>query len=1459
MTYNRALAQTDALRATLSINPYPSPYISDWETSSSFGEASLTNTTDTNLTLRVSVRVVRERSGVIATAQSQLISVPPGDFARFSTGELTGYESYSYANSIENQIIQTGRLPEGEYEFCLDFEDEFGGALLSNVCASFFIVDPTPPSLLFPFDEEIVEGQFPSFQWTPVQAPASFPVKYDVKIVEILDGQVPAQALAANIAHYHSSSVIESNLLYPIDAIELEAGHKYVWQVRALGESDQPASSNNGYSEIWTFIYSSSDIETPQSTDARSIEIAPAGGSVSGLSLPSLDNSTFEEVRDKWNSFKSGEAVTIPIPGMGDFERFNVPNVQVAINDTLKMISFRGRTERFNEPAADVLLTLRWKGLKSAATICIKLPTFSFGGAFVEFASLGRFEELALDFSLIGFSNRNEKLSAAFFPGEFADFFEDQEVELKPGMNFHGVISIDRTPWFQRFVSFAGVEDNQVILKGYGGPVRNLLTKKTAKDFELSLSAQLPAIVSPDFRLWLKSRQFELEGGIRRALDSIKSSDTLAKNDATEAQYTPYLKLTETLKGSFFDNRELTFFRSLELSQTIGDTVTKVGVRFGSKDTLHLGLDWLNIHDVTLALEGEAEKTSVTLNGAISIGSVKLADSVLIGIETQSTKADTSKGVENESSFKEKSVGASKTKGKTKYRLKAALSDDFTLGDIWKIVKVIHPDPFLDGGGERDLSGLFDLSDFSFGINNSLELEVFFAGKTTLRNSETDLMVSLTKDFYGKRSFTLGIKPISWRLTEAIPALSNPVLDNLDFSNVGFVVTNKEARFESSDLGPDTHEFYSKIYASDEYTLVLKPGINMIAVIPFDNLQPDDPLITLMDHLGMHSKGLMLQGSFGNVFGLLSGEAGGSSSLIKDIYLKAGLPPMQPPGAPKWFVSGELALEVTGAPSVGMLGAITVDINGDILTFFVQGKIARDGAGVAVAIVGGLEAEKPWKAPFGIGFLTLNKTVVKVSVNAYGNIGLGFAGDLVIGEKDIKTAVAVAINAYTGVPTNAIFDGESDEGLELYDIATLQNKMVAAASGGEPPMLPIDALPNIAIKKMGLKFAPKSDPDLGVEAGMAIKGDLWVGMTPGGEMSNIAGVDCAVGVEGIWMKGHLASFKVGPLTWEDALLDIQMIPGESHFVIVGEVDMLGSMKMVDISLSRDSLKFETETKIDGLYTTSFRANGAFNLTNPSFEVNGELQSDFGDVLATPLSEGLKIFAVAGAKVVDAALEAYEHADLVQAKKQSAVDELERRLKSVRAGARQATLTSKKTKDAAYVKLKKAIRAKNSTYRSYRGIPKRKVKAKLAALNRYRTALAGYRRQVVAHVGANAKYVSKLTIYKSIPDPDNNPALLGLKGQADKLWNELLAQKEKLKKLQAIYREINDFLAAASGPLVVMQKTSFNSSLNNLVKGQGVDVHLEMLVLERLQEMDVKISFDNIGEAVKTILQKLIKG
>ncbi len=243
-------------------DPFPSPYLSDWESNGNIGSVAITNNTSLSIDAIIFFTLEESSRGEIASAQSNIFTFPPGSIENISTDDIIDYNSLDYNTDLEDLIIRTGRLPEGDYTACIELQLTDGTVLFTDICVSFSIVYPDPPYLIFPFDSDTLIDLFPLFQWTPVQVPVGFPIHYSLKIVETYDGQIPYQALQANPVQYENTYLTETSLLYPLDALELIKGKRYSWEVQVLDEVNTPPSSNNGKSEIWSFIYDP-DTTTP--------------------------------------------------------------------------------------------------------------------------------------------------------------------------------------------------------------------------------------------------------------------------------------------------------------------------------------------------------------------------------------------------------------------------------------------------------------------------------------------------------------------------------------------------------------------------------------------------------------------------------------------------------------------------------------------------------------------------------------------------------------------------------------------------------------------------------------------------------------------------------------------------------------------------------------------------------------------------------------------------------------------------------------------------------------------------------------------------------------------------------------------------------------------------------------------------------------------------------------------
>ncbi|MBR9990785.1 MAG: hypothetical protein KFH98_13575 [Gemmatimonadetes bacterium] len=757
--------------------------------------------------------------------------------------------------------------------------------------------------------------------------------------------------------------------------------------------------------------------------------------------------------------------------------------------------------------------------------------------------------------------------------------------------------------------------------------------------------------------------------------------------------------------------------------------------------------------------------------------------------------------------------------------------------------------------------GFLDLTDLV--VHTDADGVVTATATTRLGNAEALVLLSVNPGANGgERQFTIGLKPTGWSLTEAIPALSNPVLDNLTFSNVALVISNQDIDRQSFELDVTEREFYGEVYKSDEFRLVLKPGINLIAAIPAEGLEPGHPMLVVMDALGIEKGTILLQGTLGKSLALIGAPGAGGMDIVRDLYLRAELPPMRPPGSPEWFRSGQIALELTGDPSVRLVGEVNVILDEEELMFFLAASLARSG----MTLAGGLRAEDGWQQPFGIPWLILNDVVLALSITPTGSVQPGFAASMVIGEKDIDVAISMAFSP-AGVPTSMMLAGESEAGFGLSDLVELQGRMAAArdaaatAAGGSPsaaPAVPLDALPAVDFRGVALQFAPQDAPELGVERGMKLKGELWLPLSADGQMSNFAGVDIGVTEDGLWARGHLSAFTLGPLVWDDAELDLTATKETQHLIVKGQIELMGTRQLVDLTVSRDVLAFRTETRMWDMFSADIQAQAAFNLTRPDFQVDAVVSADFGDAVGPLMQQGIVAFAAAGEDVMAAAGAAAHAAEQALAIPEATVDELRRVLEAQRQIAFNAMTQAAATAAARRNTMNSAWSARGRAWNTYRATPAFPAWRKAQTLNAYRAAHGTYLRYAIAYNGSVAVWTAAQRVHNAIPPVDQNIHLMRAEAALALLRTQLRTMQDNLAAAENQFAAINAAVSRGE-QLVVIERAEFSGGLQSAMNGDPVRWGIRGAFIGEPFRIEETMNFANVGEGVSQMLRSLLRG
>ena len=565
---------------------------------------------------------------------------------------------------------------------------------------------------------------------------------------------------------------------------------------------------------------------------------------------------------------------------------------------------------------------------------------------------------------------------------------------------------------------------------------------------------------------------------------------------------------------------------------------------------------------------------------------------------------------------------------------RAAFDDRFGVSDIVELFT-----GFLPGGGIE----LPPLGPLDVGLDDAL-LEVSFGertgislgGSTQLFGKTANALFSAAR-INGTSQLIFGVQVPDLGFGDIVPGFDNPVTDRLRLALAALTLTRAEGEVDDEDLSPAERRFFRPLMGGlDDFTVEFNPGLNLTGLIP---LAGAGAMKDMVDMLTPGASNLTLQGTIP-----LPGFGGG----LRDLALRAALPPMAPPGKPAWFVEGEIAVQITGRPSVGVAGALTLDIDGDTLTFDIESNVAIIPAGgVELSIAGGLAAKRPWVGPLGINWLTLNEIRLALGLSPIA-VRLGFLGDVVLGTKDIRVALGTKINLYTGVPIGAIVAGKSEAGLSLGDLISVADA-IAGVGGGDP--IPTDGVPDMAVRDLDIKVATYDDPDIDVEAGFTMKGAFFLQTQRNGPLSEFGRIELDVGLQGITGLARLSAFSLGPVSFDEALIDLALTIPDQHLIIQGGATIENAFSAdLALAMSRDSFSFATDFDLFDLFRANMRASAGFDVLNPTFAIRVALYPEFLDQLTMgiardliPVGQGVLIAAAATLEAAQVTLNGAEAA------------------------------------------------------------------------------------------------------------------------------------------------------------------------------------------------------------------------
>ncbi|MEB3347106.1 fibronectin type III domain-containing protein [Aquimarina gracilis] len=220
----------------------------------------------TDVSRRVALKVyIENNEGFSVQSNDVVVGANPivldgGIPVRLTNIDLRAYFSLQNLRGISPQQYNR-TLSEGLYRFCFEVYDERTGQQLSRKsCATAYLVLNDPPFLNLPNRGELIaqkELQNIIFQWTPRHLNATN-VQYEFTLAELWDTHINPQAAFLASRPLYQTTTFSNTLLYGPAEPSLLPDKNYAWRVRAIitdGISETSVFRNNGYSEIYHFIY----------------------------------------------------------------------------------------------------------------------------------------------------------------------------------------------------------------------------------------------------------------------------------------------------------------------------------------------------------------------------------------------------------------------------------------------------------------------------------------------------------------------------------------------------------------------------------------------------------------------------------------------------------------------------------------------------------------------------------------------------------------------------------------------------------------------------------------------------------------------------------------------------------------------------------------------------------------------------------------------------------------------------------------------------------------------------------------------------------------------------------------------------------------------------------------------------------------------------------------------------
>ena len=212
----------------------------------------ITNSSQADYNVYIHGTAEESSEGLIFEGNTQTFTLLAGYSGPISLSDISPVEVDYTNDDYEDILRRTGSVPEGTYEVCLFVINADNEEELNYHCITQQVIHPSPPQLISPQNETVIEDALPVFVWMPpILTTLGNMITYNLTIMEILDGQTAIEAMEANPAWFTEEGIPATTFQYPNYADEFGQGLTYAWKVKAISGDALVI----GESQVWSFNY----------------------------------------------------------------------------------------------------------------------------------------------------------------------------------------------------------------------------------------------------------------------------------------------------------------------------------------------------------------------------------------------------------------------------------------------------------------------------------------------------------------------------------------------------------------------------------------------------------------------------------------------------------------------------------------------------------------------------------------------------------------------------------------------------------------------------------------------------------------------------------------------------------------------------------------------------------------------------------------------------------------------------------------------------------------------------------------------------------------------------------------------------------------------------------------------------------------------------------------------------